>query len=830
MKAQHINRSPRAGWPLALVLLVLSLLPNVLLLAQCDTLPVSTFWSTARVDGTGIDFTSATPGGSPAQIIGSADFAAEALKLQLILWGDDGQPKFYFDGEFLYDATTLAKLAGGQSLGRYSAGVNAGISYYQPLMLYLPNNENLVYIFYGMAFSARFPQFDLDMPAWLAVYDVSADQFVVRDSVLHGRATESWFTVRHPDEQSWWLVTRQHSPSSIMTYKLDASGVHLVQNSLGGPTEGGLEAADVGGIAISSTGNYLASIKENSKNRGPFDGETWLWDFDCQTGICSNATMVVDNNAHGGQPSFSADGHYLYFGQYPNRSDTIFPLARVAILGSAANLGPLEQVPGGDLYYGMQRGPDQRLYTGPANQRDALNGYVDYPGRWLSHAANANGSKGALIRPGGTEYIGIPTVSRFAGLVLPTIPVDLPELRTPHLRGPNVVDCGAELPYQLVENCYQELALVTATAGPGVTILNRAGREVTLRFDTTASLPQVRYVALANAHSCRTYRDTMWMFVEGTCAVTPTCTAAVVGAATTVSACDSTRIFGQWRSSSGTYRDTLLGAARGGCDSVAVVELTLGQSVTTTSSVSICAGGTVTIHGQPETQAADYTQRFTSRSGCDSISTVTLTVSSLAVGNTTSVSACDSTRLFGQWRSQLRHLPRHAARRRPRWLRLGGGGRAHAGAVGGPPAGASASVRVARRPYTGSPETQAADYTQRFTSRSGCDSVSTVTLTVETDIETTADVTACDSALVFGQWRLASDEYQQSFTSIGGCDSTHTVRLTIEQLPEALLAALQRLPTDTTSGPGGAATTRSQRYRQPAATALQLAAAAGREL
>ena len=61
----------------------------------------------------------------------------------------------------------------------------------------------------------------------------------------------------------------------------------------------------------------------------------------------------------------------------------------------------------------------------------------------------------------------------------------------------------------------------------------------------------------------------------------------------------------------------------------------------------------------------------------------------------------------------------------------------------------------------------------------GCDSTHSVTLTLGRGITTTERLSACDSALVFGTWRTASDTYTKTFLSAQGCDSMHTVALTL---------------------------------------------------
>ena len=501
----------------------------------------------------------------------------------------------------------------------------------------------------------------------------------------------------------------------------------------------------------------------------------------------------MDDAHFGYQASFSPDGAYLYAEAGLTRNDD-FRLARWRVPDAPGGApGPREWVPGGMCRYGIARGPDGRLYTAPSNA--AINygtgvGYVDRPDRWFARERAPDGDAGALVRPGGADFVSYRySLDTFlGGLVLPTIPVTLPELRTPRLRGDNVTTCGTTADYRLVENCYQTLADVTVAAGPGVTVVQRRGADVTLRFDSVAAagapaLEPVRYVALAHAHPCRTYRDTLWVLVEGTCNEPLGCVAAAVAAPVTQRGCDSARVLGRMRDVAGLYRDTLAGIAQGGCDSVRQVQLTLGQTVRTASAMSICLGQTALIHGQPESAAADYSQSFTSVTGCDSVSTVTLTVAGQAVAPAVMQSGCDSVVVFGRMRdvSGL-YLDTLVGAARGgcdsvRQVQLTLGQTVRTASAMSICAGQTALIH-------GRPESAAADYRQTFTSVTGCDSVSTVTLAVAGQAVAPAVAQAgCDSVVVFGRMRDVAGLYLDTLVGAarGGCDSVRQVQLTLGQ-------------------------------------------------
>ena len=744
---------------------------------------------------TGLDFAGARAGGAPAKHVSTPRVPGPNPEVCSFIARADGRPRFLFDGQHLYDGTTLLPLAGGASLGDYSPrSPTLGASYIQHLMLPDPGNSDRIYIFYGMVSFPSLAAFDLDMPAWVAVYDVRLDAFTTRDSVVHRRATEGWTAVRHPNGQDWWVLTRQHSPSAVLAYRLTAGGLSYAWPSVGGPVDGGTGLADVGGIAVSPDGRYLAKCKFSNNSQSGATGEIWLWDFDCATGRASNPRMLMGNAYFGHQVSFSPDGAYLYAEAGLTR-EADFRLARWRVPDAPGGApGPREWVPGGMCRYGIARGPDGRLYTAPSNA--AINygtgvGYVDRPDRWLAHERAPDGDAGALVRPGGADFVRYPyhrDTAYLTGLVLPTIPVTLPELRTPRLRGDNVMTCGATGAYRLVENCYQTLADVTATPGPGVTVVQRRGADVTLRFDSVAAagapaLEPVRYVALAHAHACRTYRDTLWVLVEGTCNEPLGCVAAAVAPPVTQRGCDSARVLGRMRDVAGLYRDTLAGIAQGGCDSVRQVQLTLGQTVRTASAMSICAGQTALIHGRPESAAADYSQTFTSVTGCDSVSTVTLAVAGQAVAPAVMQAGCDSVVVFGRMRDASGlYLDTLIGRARGgcdsvRQVQLTLGQSVRTASAMSICAGQTALIH-------GQPESAAADYSQTFTSVTGCDSVSTVTLAVAGQAVAPALMkSGCDSVVVFGRMRDVAGLYLDTLVgqARGGCDSVRQVQLTLGQ-------------------------------------------------
>ena len=91
---------------------------------------------------------------------------------------------------------------------------------------------------------------------------------------------------------------------------------------------------------------------------------------------------------------------------------------------------------------------------------------------------------------------------------------------------------------------------------------------------------------------------------------------------------DSALIAGNYESTGGIYRDTL--TAQAGCDSIAVMELTIIPSLANTiDSIGICTGDSAMLAGAYQTTSGVYYDTLQTTAGCDSIVETHLTVDSV---------------------------------------------------------------------------------------------------------------------------------------------------------------------------------------------------------
>jgi len=192
---------------------------------------------------------------------------------------------------------------------------------------------------------------------------------------------------------------------------------------------------------------------------------------------------------------------------------------------------------------------------------------------------------------------------------------------------------------------------------------------------------------------------------------------------------DSALINGNYESANGNFYDTTLSVA--GCDSITITNFTVEALVTSNVSASICNGDSLFLGGAYQSAAGNYVDSLSTVSGCDSLVTTTLTISSVITSNV-SVSICNGDSLF-----------------------LGGAYQSAAG-----------------------------NYVDSLSTVSGCDSLVTTTLTVNTASSSTdTQQAACDFTWIDGVTYTASNSTATFTTSNAlGCDSVVTLDLTINPI------------------------------------------------
>ncbi|MEL7195225.1 MAG: serine hydrolase, partial [Bacteroidota bacterium] len=252
-------------------------------------------------------------------------------------------------------------------------------------------------------------------------------------------------------------------------------------------------------------------------------------------------------------------------------------------------------------------------------------------------------------------------------------------------------------------------------------------------------------------------------------------------AATSISAeiCDNeTFAFGgQQLSVAGTYTDTLQTAA--GCDSIVTLNLTVNPTFNETVDVEICEGESFAFGGQIYTASTTVSETFQSASGCDSVVTLNLIVNPVA---STAISAeiCDNeTFAFGGQQLSVAGTYTDTLQ-----TAAGCDSIVTLTLSVNPTSSETVEVQICQGDsftFGGQTYTASTTVTETFQSAAGCDSVVTLNLTVVDNIQTTVDAAICDNeSFTFGGQSLTvAGTYVDTLASTAGCDSIVTLNLTV---------------------------------------------------
>ncbi len=274
------------------------------------------------------------------------------------------------------------------------------------------------------------------------------------------------------------------------------------------------------------------------------------------------------------------------------------------------------------------------------------------------------------------------------------------------------------------------------------TLTNAAGCDslVTLNLTIVESSSEIQTITACDSYTWidgNTYTSTPATFVQHNLINAAGCDSTVYLDLTVnyssssmefITTCDSYTwpVNGITYSSSGAYAATVTNAS--GCDSIVTLDLTINSSTTGTDVITACDSYTW-IDGNTYTSSNNTaTFTLTNTSGCDSIVTLDLTINSSTIG-TDVITACDS------------------------------------------------YIWIDGNTYTSSNNTA----TFTLTNTSGCDSIVTLDLTINSSTTGTDVITACDSYTWIDGNPYTSSNNTATFTltNTAGCDSIVTLDLTI---------------------------------------------------
>ena len=240
---------------------------------------------------------------------------------------------------------------------------------------------------------------------------------------------------------------------------------------------------------------------------------------------------------------------------------------------------------------------------------------------------------------------------------------------------------------------------------------------------------------------------------------------------------ESVEFNGMTQTESGIY--TEIGTGANGCDSLTTLNLTVLPVLETTLDISICANETYEFQGDPLNTAGTYTAVLVAPNGCDS--TITLNLEVLPLSETAlNVSICSN-----------ESYPFNGQN-----LNTSGTYTALLAAENGCDSTVTLILDVLEAPVTtiqaticsnqtydfnGEPLDMSGVYVQGFVAENGCDSSVVLTLTVLPIADITVSAQICDGSTYFfdGEPLNSSGTYFGMFVTTGGCDSLVTLELSV---------------------------------------------------
>ncbi len=258
---------------------------------------------------------------------------------------------------------------------------------------------------------------------------------------------------------------------------------------------------------------------------------------------------------------------------------------------------------------------------------------------------------------------------------------------------------------------------------------------------------------------------------------------------TTASICSGTSyIFnGTTYTIAGTYTSHLTNSV--GCDSAATLVLTVKPTSTSTTSASICSGGSYTFNGSTYTSAGTYIAHLTNSVGCDSTATLVLTIKSITASTTTASICSGSSYIFNgstytSVGTYTAHLTNSVGCDSTATLVLTIKSTSASTTTASICSGGSYN-------FNGSTYTSAGTYIAHLTNSAGCDSVATLVLTVKPTSTSTTTASICSgSSYTFnGSAYTNAGTYTVHLTNSVGCDSTATLVLTVKAITSSTVKA-----------------------------------------
>ena len=240
---------------------------------------------------------------------------------------------------------------------------------------------------------------------------------------------------------------------------------------------------------------------------------------------------------------------------------------------------------------------------------------------------------------------------------------------------------------------------------------------------------------------------------------------------------DTFQFFDRMLTQSGVYTDTLQTSS--GCDSVIVLNLTVNPTYNIPFTITICQGEEFFFLGQVLTEEGVYADTMQTVAGCDSVITLTLVVNpTYNIPVTDSICQGDTFLFFGQ---QLTEAGEYTE---PLQTTKGCDSVITLTLTVNPTYSIPVSEAICAGDtfdFHGESLTDAGVYTDTLQTVSGCDSIIVLNLSVNPVYNTPLSDTICagDTLHFFSQLLTSEGIYTDTLQTVSGCDSVITLNLTV---------------------------------------------------
>lgn len=260
-----------------------------------------------------------------------------------------GRLLFYTDGETIYNKNHQVMRNGDQLLGHFS-------SFQSSIIIRQPNSTQIFYVFTSDA-----NENDFKNGYHYSIVDMSKDngngEVVSKNNLLKAPGTERLTAIRHGNSIDVWILTNDWASNVFRAWLLTCNG--LVTTPVVSTAGEKLDAhryMNIGCLKASADGKKLCQT--HFADQGSEENFFQLFDFDNESGKVFNSKKISIPKTRYYGCEFSPNSQLLYLtkGDVPEVDQFESNLSTIAVVNSRASLPAVKNL------YGIQLGPDQRIY------------------------------------------------------------------------------------------------------------------------------------------------------------------------------------------------------------------------------------------------------------------------------------------------------------------------------------------------------------------------------------------------------------------------------------------------------------------------------------